>query len=483
MHTLMDQIWSGSDLSMRRRKAMEESHARVVGRRDRLNGYFVVWPRGALLQPGTRHVQVVVPGWIGHYRGGGVHSGGWSPAASSVGLLRALGGPNPTDSPESTFAKSMAIGHGQLACSYPPGNAIALPSLISPLYPLMSGAIQALTGFGRNLKFPPQAALGQNCSTAMQHAHLYGTVPMLQIGFLGWIALLAGVVALLRACGRGRCVWEPAILLFVACLPSVLLTLTDAFHPQDMLAMGLALGGLACARRGLWIWAGVLLGLAITSRPFALLVFVPLLVVVPNNRRIRFALAAAVAAAFIVVPLVVVASGDALKWAILGSGTGAPDGSTLIGKFPIHGLTVIGSRVLPIALSILLAWWAMRRLGEAVLEPLPLVSLIATYYAYGWSSKTTCSGTTPWLWPCRWSSCVSFVAGSVWGWWGWLGLVALAFPLPWGSSDAIALWIWQMLILCSGIALAAAPLVSAARVARQDSLSRWVGKGVLAGDC
>ena len=236
-------------------------------------------------------------------------------------------------------------------CISPRGLRPALPALISPLYPLLAGAVEAVTGIGHTYAFPSQSALGPGCSTAMQHALLYGSAAILRIGYIGWVALLAGLVALLRACGRGRCVWEPVTLLVVAALPSVLMTLTNAFHPQDMLAMGLALGGLACARRGSWIWAGCLLGLAVTSQQFALLVLVPLLVVVPHNRRIRFAGAAAVAAALVVVPLVVITSGRALKWVLLGSGTGVPGPSTLIAKFPIprsdrSRVTSVASRTL-----------------------------------------------------------------------------------------------------------------------------------------
>lgn len=38
------------------------------------------------------------------------------------------------------------------------------------------------------------------------------------------------------------------------------------YHPQDLVAVGLALAGLACVLRGKWVWAGVLVGLAISSR-------------------------------------------------------------------------------------------------------------------------------------------------------------------------------------------------------------------------
>jgi hypothetical protein len=291
---------------------------------------------------------------------------------------------------------------------------------------------------------------------------------MLRIGFLGWIALLAGLVSLLRACGRGRCLWEPVTLLIVAFLPSVLMTLTDAFHPQDMLAMGLAFGGLACARRGSWMWAGVWLGLAITSQQFAFLVLVPLMVVVPNNRRIRFTGAAAAAAAFIVVPLAVITSGDALKWAVFGSGTGAPNGSTLIGRFPIHGPIVIESRVLPIALSVVLAWWAMRRLGEAVLEPLPLVSLIATSLSLRLVFEDHMLGYYPMAMAVSLVT-LDVIRGRISPYMvGWLGLVALAFPLPFGLSEGVAPWIWQILIVGSGIPIAAAPLISAALAGQQN---------------
>ena len=256
---------------------------------------------------------------------------GWLVATGVfVLLVSVLGGINPTDSPESTFT-SLAIGHGQFACAWPPGDASTLPALISPMYPLLSGAVEASTGMGQNLSFPSHSLLGPDCSTAMQHAHLYATVPMLRLGFLGWIALLAGLVALLRACGRGRCIWEPATLLIVACLPSVLMTLTYAFHPQDMLAMGLALGGLACARRASWMSAGVLLGLAIMSQQFALLVLAPLLVVTPRSRRVAFVGATVTAVGTVLVPLGALTSGDALKWALLGSGDGAAVGKTLRG--------------------------------------------------------------------------------------------------------------------------------------------------------
>jgi hypothetical protein len=402
---------------------------------------------------------------------------GWLVATGIfVGLVVALGGPTPTDSMESTFT-GLAIGHGHLSCAYPPGNAAGLPALISPLYPLLSGGVEALTGIGHTFRFPSSSALGPDCSTAMQHAHLYGTVPVLRIGFVSWVALLAGLVALLRASGRGRCGWEPVALVIVACLPPVIMTLSEAFHPQDMLAMGLALGGLACARRGSWVWAGALLGLAMTSQQFALLVFAPFVVVVPRNWRVRFVGAATVGAGFIIIPVVAITSGRALKWAVVGSGTGESVGRTLLGVFPIHGPIFIEFRILPIALSMLVAWWAMRRLGSAVLEPLPLASLVATSLCLRLVFEENMIGYY------LMAMAVSLVLLDVirgrisMHLVGWLGLVSLAFyPLPWGFdplSSGIPLVMWQILLLGDGIVLAAGPLISTVPVGRQMKPFAW----------
>ena len=114
----------------------------------------------------------------------------------------------------------------------------------------------------------------------------------LRIGYVGWFVLLGGIVSFLRASGRRRRGWEPATLLVVACLPPVWLCLVEYFHPQDLIAMGLALGALACARRDSWVAAGVLVILAFLSQQFAILVAVPLLVLAPAKRRPAYVAAA-----------------------------------------------------------------------------------------------------------------------------------------------------------------------------------------------
>ena len=59
------------------------------------------------------------------------------------------------------------------------------------------------------------------------------------------------------------------------------MSVQTVFHPQDMLAIGLALAGIACARRDRWVLAGGFCALAILSQQFSLLIAAPLSIVAP----------------------------------------------------------------------------------------------------------------------------------------------------------------------------------------------------------
>jgi len=315
---------------------------------------------------------------------------GWvASAAVFLGLVRLFGGPAYVDAVESVYS-TWAIAHGHLACAYPPGTPYHFAGIghpipfIAPLWPLVSGGVTALMQIGHNVPFPSSAALGPNCSTALKAMTQWSSqsgalTTTMKVGYLCWLPLMAGVVAVLRASGRGRTRWEPAVLIALACVPCVLMPLLDDFHPQDLLAMGLILGGVACARRDSWVWAGVLLGLAVTSQQFALLVLAPLFVVAPVHQRIRYAGAAIGAAAMIILPMVVATSGRALGPVLIGSGNTPSVGGPLVWELHLHGALLVGvSRVLPIVLAAVLASWAVRRLGAAVLQPVPLMALVAT---------------------------------------------------------------------------------------------------------
>jgi hypothetical protein len=339
---------------------------------------------------GDRSPTMALSSWLNRPLSGGKCFLGWAAATVVfLGCVRLLGGPAYIDASESAYS-TWAIAHGHLACAYPPGSPYRFPginqpiSFIAPLWPLISGGIAAVTQIGHQVPFPSAAALGPHCSTAltaMTHwSTRSGAMPTtMKVGYLCWFPLMAGVVAVLRASGRGRSRWEPAALLGLACVPCLLMPLLDDFHPQDLLAMGLVLGALSCARGSRWVWAGVLFGLAVTSQQFALLVVAPLFVVAPANRRIRFSAAVLGTAALVVLPMVAVTSGRALGPALIGSGNTPSIGGTMLWELHLHGVVLVGlSRVLPIVLAMTLASWAVRRLGTAVLEPVPLMALVAT---------------------------------------------------------------------------------------------------------
>ena len=64
---------------------------------------------------------------------------------------------------------------------------------------------------------------------------------------------------------------------------------------------------------------------------------------------------------------------------VIGTGDSLSFGGTVLWELRLHGPVLVSlSRMLPILVAIALAWWALRRLGPRVLEPIPLISLVAT---------------------------------------------------------------------------------------------------------
>jgi hypothetical protein len=306
---------------------------------------------------------------------------GWVVAtALFVALATLTGGPGRVDAAESVYS-TWAVAHGQLSCAFP---SVTMPHepLVAPVYPVVSGFVAALAGIGHSVSFPAQAAMGPHCDRAVaaihRWAHAAGALePTLWVAFTGWLVLVGGVVAWLRASGRGRRRWEPATLIMLACLPPVWICISFYFHPQDLLAMGFVLAALACALRGRWAGGGILIALAVLSQQFALLVAAPLLILAPSVRRWRFVGSAAGVAALVVLPLIVASSGNALRAVALGSGDNPSIGGTALWELSHRGPAVVGSRVLPVVLALALSWWVRRRLGPAALSAPAMISLAA----------------------------------------------------------------------------------------------------------
>jgi hypothetical protein len=318
---------------------------------------------------------------------------GWFCAtAVFYALLGLLGGPVEGDATETVYS-TWSIAHGNLACAYPRLGVYHLDNLANPfalaapLYPLISGAGAALLRIGHSVAFPSNAQLGPNCTDAIVKIFNWSVnssaiLPTIRLSYLIWPILLAGIVALVRASGRGRTGWEPLALLLVACTPPMLMCITFYFHPEDILAMALVICAVAAAIRMRWVRAGVFIGLACCAQPFGLLVGAALLVVVPGRYRLRFVAGAVLAAAVIDVPFIIATSGRAIRTIALGSSRvgiiNRSTGGTVLWETHLHGVALFFcARVAPIVASMLIAWWAARRLGPRILNPVPLVSLMA----------------------------------------------------------------------------------------------------------
>ena len=207
--------------------------------------------------------------------------------------------------------------------------------------------------------------------------------PTIRTGYVVWLFLLVGMIMLLRAAGRGRSGWEPTALVIVACLPPVWFCVEMYAHPQDVVAMGFALAAMACALRSRWIAAGILIALAVLTQQYALLVAIPLFVLAPTARKFSYVAAAAIAAAVISVPLLAVASGSA-RSIFAGSGAAGGIGGTVVWELHVRvgAPLVLVSRLPPLFLSLVLAWYVVRRLKSTALQPAVLISLVAVSLSF-----------------------------------------------------------------------------------------------------
>lgn len=314
-------------------------------------------------------------------------------AASGLffGLCELLGGPTEGDVVETIYG-TWAIAHGNLACTYPPTsgiqiNELANPfALAAPLYQWIAGGLSALFRFGKSVPFPTAAQMGPHCSNAFYAMYIWSgksnvILQSIDLSYVAWLPLMAGVIAIVRVSGRGRCGWEPLAILLVACTAPVLTCITYYFHPEDLLAMGLILIAIACSVRNRWLWTGALLGLAFCSQQFAVLVAAPLFVIASGRDRIRMATSALLVAAVVDGPLIVATSGRALRTVLLGSsrvGSVRGRGGTVLWESHLSGIPLfIVARIFPIVVAMTFASWVALRLGRRVFQPIPLITIVA----------------------------------------------------------------------------------------------------------
>jgi hypothetical protein len=197
------------------------------------------------------------------------------------------------------------------------------------------------------------------------------------LGVASWLILAAGALAVLRA-GRAATAGRVAgLLLFLAFLPAASSAIVQLYHPQDIAGLGLALGGTAAVIRRRFVVAGVLFGIAILTKQFAILMLLPALVVA-RDVRARFTLAAtaAVVAAGALLPFLVAAPAATLDNLSGFSAGGAVSGPTVLTLLGVTGHVASAvARDAPVLFALGLCLWTASRGGPWLARPETVLAL------------------------------------------------------------------------------------------------------------
>ncbi len=117
-------------------------------------------------------------------------------------------------------------------------------------------------------------------------------IPCLLAGAVLGVSLAASLIA--RGAGRGTI----AIVVGLCAANPITLRALDIGHPEELLGAALSAGAVLVALRGRPTWAGVLLGLAVANKAWALLAVGPVLLALPARRWWALGIAWGVALAF-----------------------------------------------------------------------------------------------------------------------------------------------------------------------------------------
>ena len=155
--------------------------------------------------------------------------------------------------------------------------------------------------------------------------------------------------------------------------PIVIVALVGG-HPEELLGAVLCAAGVVLATRGRVGAAGILIGLAVINKEWAALAVPVALVALPAARRWRGLLVIAATAAVVLIPLTLVrtSSGGGGASAQLGALVGTMSfPRELLWWFGAHSWAVRESRwvMLLLTTGCSALWWARRRRGEPVADP------------------------------------------------------------------------------------------------------------------
>jgi hypothetical protein len=121
----------------------------------------------------------------------------------------------------------------------------------------------------------------------------------------------------------GASTWARALALMLCVANPLTLPALELGHPEELLGAVLCVAAVLCAMHDRPIWAGVLLGLAIPNKEWAVLAVGPVLVALPRGR-IQALLTTGAVAGAVVAPLLIGASGGSVGQA---TATGLSTGS------------------------------------------------------------------------------------------------------------------------------------------------------------
>jgi hypothetical protein len=114
-------------------------------------------------------------------------------------------------------------------------------------------------------------------------------------------------------------------------LPSTLATYMNAYHPQDLAATVLIIAGIGLIAKRQWWWAGIVFGLAIMTRQWALLGLLPALGFSGKNIW-KVCAAAGIVGVALTAPVLIVGGNEGWLTAFSAK-SAAPVGDTVLGRF------------------------------------------------------------------------------------------------------------------------------------------------------
>jgi hypothetical protein len=197
------------------------------------------------------------------------------------------------------------------------------------------------------------------------------------LGVISWLALAFGALALLRATQADSLARQAGLLTFLVFLPAASSAIVQLYHPQDVLSLGLALAALAQVLQRRWLLSGVLFGVAVLTKQFAVLLLLPALVAAPD-RRSRLALVGAAFAVFGagILPFLAVDPRATLENLSGFSAGGAATGQTVLSLVGVRGTVASAvARDAPVLGALAVCVWAVRRPGLHADRPTTLVAL------------------------------------------------------------------------------------------------------------